>query len=236
MQRPDERLVGGERRGPLRDVVGDLLLRERIEHDLLAQAMQAQLVPQRLERMVVRDDLGETEAREPHQARVRPPARDMVDELDRRVVAPMQVLGHQQQRPLGGIAVEELAHLAQHAIRAHARELASQGVALLRGAQPRQLQQPGGRDGAQQGRDRAVAAAELPERFENRQVRLACTVLLDALPAGAGDPAQSRNEVIDERRLADARVARNPDNRALPGAREIPGGFQPPERVRPADE
>ena len=44
----------------------------------------------------------------------------------------MQVLGHQQQRPALGVAIEQLAHLAQHAVRADARELPSQGVALLR--------------------------------------------------------------------------------------------------------
>ena len=68
MQRAHERFVGGERWRAFRHVVGDLALGERIEHDLLAQAMQAQLVPQRVERMVQRDHLGETKGRQPHQA------------------------------------------------------------------------------------------------------------------------------------------------------------------------
>ena len=47
VQRAHERFVGGDRRRSLRHVVGDLALGERIEHDLLAQVVQAQLAPQR---------------------------------------------------------------------------------------------------------------------------------------------------------------------------------------------
>ena len=236
MQRADERLVAGERRGPLRDVVRDLLLRERIEHDLLAQAVQAQLVPHRLERMVVRDDLGETKVREPHQAGVSAPARDVVDELDRRRSLQCRSSVTSNSGRALGVAIEELAHLAQHPVRADARELASQGVALLRGAEPRQLQQPGGRHGAQQRRDRAVAAAQLRERFEDRQVRLACTVLLDALAAGAGDLAEARNEVFDQRRLADTGSPATQTTVRFPVHASSQARFQPRKRVRPADE
>ena len=73
----------------------------------------------------------------------------IVDELDRRAIAPMQVLGDQQQRPALGVAVQEFAHLAQHSLQIDSDELAQQGFALLRGAEPGQLQQPGRRDSAQ---------------------------------------------------------------------------------------
>ena len=45
VQRAHERFVGGDRWRSFRHVVGDLAFGERIEHDLLAQVMQAQLVP-----------------------------------------------------------------------------------------------------------------------------------------------------------------------------------------------
>ena len=99
VQRAHERFVAGDRWRSFRHVVGDLAFGERIEHDLLAQVMQAQLVPQRVERMVERHDLGEAKACKPHEPRAAAAPRDVVDELDRRAVAPMQVLGHQQQRP-----------------------------------------------------------------------------------------------------------------------------------------
>ena len=233
MQRAHERFVAGDRRRSFRHVVGDLAFGERIEHDLLAQAVQAQLVPQRVERMVQRDDLGEAKACEPHEARAAAPPRDVVDELDRRAVAPMQVLGHQQQRPALGVAIEQLAHLAQHAIRADAGELSSQRVALLRGAEPRQLQQPGRRHGAQQRHGSvAVAAAQLGQGFEHGKIRLAGAVVLDALAARAGDVAEAGDEVLDQRRLADTRFAGNPDDRALAAARDVPGAAQPRQRVR----
>ncbi len=119
--------------------------------------------------MIQRDHLGETEACQPHEARAATPSRDIVDELNRRAVAPMQVLGDQQQRPALGVAIEHLAHLAQHAIRADARELSSQGVALFRGAEPRQLQQPGRRHGAQQGRDARCRCGTAPRGLRERE-------------------------------------------------------------------
>ena len=117
VQRAHERFVAGDRWRSFRHVFGHLCFGERVQNDLLAQPMQPQLAPQWIERMIERHDLGETKACEPHEARVAPPSRDVVDELDRRAIAPMQVLGHKQQRPALARAIEKLAHLAQHAIR-----------------------------------------------------------------------------------------------------------------------
>ena len=118
-----------------------------------------------------------------------------------------------------GVAIEQLAHLAQHALRADAGQLSPQRVALLRGAEPRQLQQPGRCHRAQQRRHRAVAAAQLGQRFEHGKVGLAGAVVLHALAARAGDVAEARDEVLDQRGLADARFAGDPDHRALAAAR-----------------
>ena len=218
VQRTHEGLVARERRRTLRDVVGDLGLGEGVEHDLLAQPVQAQLAPQGVERMVHRDHLGHAEGRQPHQAGAAAPPRDVVDELDRRAVAPVQVFRHQQQRPLLGVAVEQLAHLAQHAVRAHAGQFAPQRVAFLRGAEPRQLQQPGRRHGAQQRGQVRVLAAQLGQRLQHRQIGLAGAVVLHALAARDGDVSEARHEVLDQRGLADARLAGDPDHRPLAAA------------------
>ena len=65
------------------------------------------------------------------------------------------------------------------------------------------MQEPGRRGGAQQGRNGAVVAAQLREGFENGMIRLARAVLLYALAAGASDVAEVRNEMLDQRGLAD---------------------------------
>ena len=168
VQRSHEVLVTGRGTRTLGNVRGDLRFGERIQHDLLAEVMQAQLVPQRVERMVGSDDLGQPEARQPHETTAAASSRDVVDELGRRAIAPMQVLGDQQQRPVLGVAVEELAHLAQHALRIHADELSAQALPLFSSTEPGQLQQPGRRDGAQQrydlGRRCGKAHRALPAR------------------------------------------------------------------------
>ena len=48
----------------------------------------------------------------------------------------MQVLCHQQEWPVLGVAIEELAQLAEHPIRADSYELATQALALFRVAEP----------------------------------------------------------------------------------------------------
>ena len=98
------------------DVVRDVLLRERIEDHLVAEPVQAELVTQRVERAVIADDLRKPEACEPHQAPVSASPRNVVNQLKRRAVAPMQIFGHEQQRALCGVAIQQLAHFAEHAV------------------------------------------------------------------------------------------------------------------------
>ena len=236
VQRTDEGLIGRERRRMPGDVGGDLGLGEGVEQDLLAQAVQAQLTSQGVERMVRRDHLGHAKGREPHQASAAAPPRDVVDELDRRAVAPVQVLRHQQQGALVGVAVQQLAHLPQHAVRAYAGQFSPQCVAFLGGAEPRQLQQPGRPDRAQQRGQVRVLAAQLSQSLQHRQIGLAGAVVLDALAARHGDASQARHEVLDQHGLADARFAGHPHHRPLPAAGLAPGAAQPRDRIGTTDE
>ena len=87
-------------RQTLLQVLGDFDFRERIEHDLFAQAMQPQLLSQFLERMRLRDDLHESIRAQPHDPRRRGAPREVIEQSQRRRVAPMQILGQQQERML----------------------------------------------------------------------------------------------------------------------------------------
>ena len=137
VQRAHECFVVRDRWRSFLHVFRDLCFGERVQDDLVGEPMQPQLAPQRIERMIERHDLGEAEACEPHEARVASPSRDVVDQLDRRAIAPMKILGHKQQLPALARAVQKLAHLAQHAVRRDTGELPPQSVALLGGAEPR---------------------------------------------------------------------------------------------------
>ena len=84
--------------------------------------------------MIAGDDLGEPEARQPHEAGGAAPTREEVDELHRRPVAPVQIFRDQQQRPILGVAIEEFTHLPEHALRGCSHELlrsASRSSAVL---------------------------------------------------------------------------------------------------------
>ena len=217
VQRAHERFVAGDRWRSFRHVFRDLCFGERSRTISSREPMQAQLAPQRIERMIERHDLGETKACEPHEARVAAPSRDIVDELDRRAIAPMQVLGHEQQRPALARAIQKLAHLAQHAICGDTGELSPQSVALLGGAEPRQLQEPGRRDRTQQRDERAVDAAQLGQRFEDGEVGLAAAVLVDALAADAKNIAETR-----QRNARSASSCRYPARRQPRRSRRLP--------------
>jgi hypothetical protein len=175
-------------------------------------------------------------ARQPHQL---PPLRrpgQIVDELNRRVVGPMQVLREQQERLPFGVPAQEFAHLAQHPFEVDADKLSQQGLALFDGAQPRQLQEPGRRDSSQQSWDGFVCATELCERFKDGMVGFAASIVLHATPTSTGDLAESSNEVLDERGLADARLPCDPEHHASAARDLIPRAPKRQKFLRPADE
>jgi hypothetical protein len=138
----------------------------------------------------------------------------------------MQVLRHHQQRALLRVAIEQLRHFAQHAIRPYAGQVPSQRLTLLCGAEPWQLQEPRRRDRAYQRHRRGVAPAQLSERFQTGQVRFADAILLHALTTNARYLGDACDEMLDQRGLADARITRNPHDGALACTRTLPGGMK----------
>ena len=138
------------------------------------------------------------------------PAQHRGEQVERRVVGPVQVLEHERERRRGADRVERLEHLAQHprarrALRAVAHRL---GVGALV-EQPRQLDEPGRRALGERGDDRLGRrpARQLAERLEHRHVRLARPAVAEALADARDAPPDAGEERVDERALADARLA-----------------------------
>jgi hypothetical protein len=91
VQLVNESFVNGRARQLTGQVFGYLDLGERIEHDLFTQAVQTQLLTQLLQRMRLSYHLHEPERAEPHDSRRRRAPREVVQQPQRGVVAPVQV-------------------------------------------------------------------------------------------------------------------------------------------------
>jgi hypothetical protein len=97
-----------------RDVLRDLAPRQQPERQLAAQAARLQLLLGVEQRVVVEGRLRRTQGADDQQTRRLPAPRDAGDEVDRRAIAPLQVLEHQQQCLIAGQDLERVGHLAQH--------------------------------------------------------------------------------------------------------------------------
>ncbi|MCU7375180.1 hypothetical protein PEC18_31275 [Paucibacter sp. O1-1] len=113
--------------------------------------------------MFLEYQLGGPEGADKHQrAAAATPPRQVAEQLDRGVIAPLQILQHQQQRLFGAGPIDQLAELAQHAVLSRTGGLALQLPSVLVADEPGQLQEPGGRYPAHQYECRrtAVRAAQ----------------------------------------------------------------------------
>jgi hypothetical protein len=126
----------------------------------------------------------------------------------------VQILQHEDERPVGRQRFQRVVHLPQHPLGRRAEHLALQRLPLARGHEPRHLGQPERRH-ASQNADHALAArltADIAQRFEPRQVGFGHAVVLGTLPTRqpqAASASDSRDEGIHQRRLPDSRLARD---------------------------
>ena len=169
----------------------------------------------RTERMAAERHLDRSIGPDHEEPRRIAPLRQRRHEVERRVIAPMQILQQQDQRRRQG--GDERRDVAQHTLARAGAEPALERLALGRLDHPGDLHEPGRRMATQHVHDRTPAAgrAETSERLEDRQVRLAGAVLLDALPASdQGDRGIDGplHEPVDEGRLADAGFADDEDD------------------------
>ena len=225
MQRARQCLVlrGGARAQAAQQIGVDLALGEGFQRQLATQLVHAQLLPQGLHRVVAQHQIGQPKAGHQHPSRRAATPRQVVEQADRGMVAPVQVLDHQQQRLRGGCCIEQRAKFAQHAVLRGTGQLAAQLHLVGLGDKPRQLRQPGGRGLAQRGhpRGRRWPPRQFGQRVEDGQVGFAATGLIDALAHRHGHPTRPRHGagVADQAALADAGLAAHQHQLPLPGLR-----------------
>jgi hypothetical protein len=212
-------------RKALREVRADRRLGQRLQRQLRALAASEQLARERRERVPLRDEIAGTVGAEHQQACVAAPARERRDQVDRRAVAPVQVLEDQHQRCRRRELAERVQHLAQASLRRDPGGGAQQQREVVLVEQPRHLREPRRREAAQQRHELVERdlLGEVAERLEQRQERLARAVVLEALPLRDADALACRRlleEGVDQHRLAEPRGAGHEHHLRLAVARE----------------
>ena len=170
----------------LQHIAVHLACGEGLQHQLLAQLVQLKLAAQCLQWGIVDRQVGWPKAGHQHPARGAAPARQVAQQADRRLVAPVQVFKQKQQRARGRGAVQQRAKFTQHAVLRGSGQLALQRGLVSGGNAPGQLSQPGGCGLTQGGQpELAVGAAEqLVQGLQHRQVGLTTAGLFNALAQG----------------------------------------------------
>jgi hypothetical protein len=145
----------------------------------------------------------------------------------------LQIFQVQDQRRFCADHFERLGHLAQHSLlRRHLRE-SLQPSAILRVNETRHLRQPRWGNSMQNLNQFLAAglASESRQGFENRQVRLARAVLVDALPSpdtNCSVACERIGERMRQHRLTDPWLTRHEDH----SSRAAPGLLEPIVKLR----
>ena len=145
--------------------------------------MELQLLLGHPQRMPGRRHVGRPIGREDHQAGWLWAAREHREQVDRRRVAPVQILEDEHERRLCGHHVERFYELAQHSLPRRAVGTALHGLEFCVGDERRELHEPRRRMLLENAHDLVPAwlATQAAERLEHRQIGLARAVLLHAL-------------------------------------------------------
>ena len=110
---------------PRRQIFRNRLLAQVLEGQLFALLLGSQLLLDGLQRMPARDELCRPVRTNDHQPGFAPLPRQVRDQVQRRVVAPVQVLQHEHQRRFGRERLERVAHLSQHPLARRAEHFAA---------------------------------------------------------------------------------------------------------------
>src|SRR5262249_45197839 len=124
-------------------VSGDVPLVEELERDLLAQAVDPQLLHERAQGMPCDDDVHRPVAYEDENASRLLPAGEHPEQVERRVVAPVEVLEHEHDWRAGAQGLDGLRHLAQHALLGDAEQVPTKEGRIARPFEPGELNEPG---------------------------------------------------------------------------------------------
>ena len=185
--------------------------RKPTEQDLTAETLAQQFAFDRRHRVPMCDRVGRPQRAQDHQAGRRAAMSEDGKQIERGVVAPLQVLENHHEGDFGGQRIEAGRELVQRVL-----GRARGGAGAVRRGQSQRAQQPVGGmlDEYRLGAASVRTAADRRHGLENGQVGLAAPVLLDALAAPDQGRRTSRasqvfERGVDEGRLADAGLARH---------------------------
>jgi hypothetical protein len=245
--------AGMDRRGePRRDlrawktrleIARDVGLREIVHGELVTLPAQAQPADHVGQAVLLHGDVRRPVGPDHHQPRRLTTLAEQRQQIERRRIAPVQVLEHEHECHRPGQLLRQHGKLAQHAF-GSGRVQGTAQLIITVAEQPRQLRQPGRRDATQQaGQIGAMRqSGEAFGGFEHRHVWLARSELLDTTTAadphrrGGSEECIGGEERFDERRLADPGRARHEDDLALARDGSLEERLQSRELDRTADE
>ena len=181
---------GSAWRGNVGQVLPDRILGEVLERKFVAEPVRLQLALDAFERMVAKDHVHRPVGPDHHQSRRVAPAREIGEQIERRIVAPVQVLEHAGSRGVSAVS-DSSASTISRSMRSRVAPATADGARTRRRRDERgKLEQPGGRVLAQHLERRSPPRlAAQPRALRAPAERLACAVLLQALAARDPDAA-----------------------------------------------
>src|SRR5215216_2775256 len=188
-------------------VLRDCFRAEIGQRQLLALLLGKQLLFDSFERMSTRDQLRVAISSNQHQVRGPDSRCEVRDQVERRVVAPVQVFKNQHKGLFGSEHLQCLAHFPQHSLARSSDYFTAQRLAFCSSQQRRHLQQPHRRVSAQHFDNLLLISTQAAHCVEYGQVGLAGPILFEALsPADSYGSIESEvaRERIDQGGLADA--------------------------------
>jgi hypothetical protein len=206
---PEGRRARLASREALGEVGCDVLGSKRLEGKLHAAPVNEQLLLDGAERVLTEDDVGRTVGGEQEEPNGLVSPREVRDQVERRVIAPLQIVEPEHETARGTHRLERLCHLAEHAASGRCTEFLLEKRELATSHQGRHLDEPVGRIAAEDRRELVTprGTAQATERLEHREIGFARTVMLQAVSAAdkkLGINGCLLDEGIGERSLADS--------------------------------
>src|SRR5262249_51491740 len=165
------------------EVARDRLLVEVLKRKLLTEPVCLQFLFHSLQRMIAYRDIHRAVGQNQHHPRRLSPPCKIRNQVERRVVAPMQVFDQKDERRRGRESLEDLGDFSQHSFRRGPDHRPLQALAVLVRHKPRQLLKPR-RSLPPKQLDEGLVPRLLTQAghgFEHRQVCLTRAVLLETL-------------------------------------------------------
>src|SRR5262245_6512474 len=178
--------------------------------------------------MAADNQLGVAIRPDQHESRGVTLPRQIRDQIERRVVAPVKVFEDEYEGKISGQHLQRLAHFSQHALPRSAKQHALQALPIRGAYQRRHLQKPHRSVGAEYINDLVVLPAEPTDRLKHRHIRFAGSVLLQTLSARDGNAligSQPPGEHIYKSSLSDPGLSGHKNDLTFSGPHLIEPGL-----------